>query len=74
MNENYGLTELGFLAQAGALRISDVGHSTANLSNLEWTKLQNIWAVLYIRVPSRVLFIRVPYYFGDLKRDASLEN
>ena len=28
----------------------------------------------YIRVPFRVLFIRVPYYLGDLERDRNLEN
>ena len=27
-----------------------------------------------MRVPFRVLFIRVPYYIGDLKRDPNLEN
>ena len=27
-----------------------------------------------IRVPFGVLFIRVPYYVGDLKRDPGLEN
>ena len=32
------------------------------------------WVVLLIGVPERVLFIRVPYYIWDLKRDASLEN
>ena len=27
-----------------------------------------------MRVPSRVLYVRVPYYTGALKRDPSLEN
>ena len=27
-----------------------------------------------MRVPFRVLFIRVPYYFGDLKRRPDLES
>ena len=26
-----------------------------------------------MRVPFRVLFIRVPYYIGDLKRDPNIE-
>ena len=30
--------------------------------------------LLQIRVPFRVLFIRVPYSLGDLKRDPNLEN
>ena len=35
-----------------------------------------IWGLFQIRVPVpfRVLFIRVPYYIGDLKGDPSLEN
>ena len=33
-----------------------------------------IWVVLQIRVPFRVLSIRVSYYVGDLKRDPNLEN
>ena len=33
------------------------------------------WVVLYIRVPFKVLFTRVPYYLGDPKRDPiSLEE
>ena len=32
------------------------------------------WVGFGIRVPFRVLFIRVPYYFGDLKRPPNLEN
>ena len=35
---------------------------------------QTIWVVIKIRVPFRVLFIRVPYYIGDQKRDPNLEN
>ena len=27
-----------------------------------------------IRVPFRVLFIRAPYYIGDVNRDPNLEN
>ena len=34
----------------------------------------DIWVVLEMRVPFRVLFIEVPYYFGDLKRGPNLEN
>ena len=30
--------------------------------------------VLKTRVPFRVLFIRVPYSFGDLKRDPNSDN
>ena len=33
-----------------------------------------IWAVFQIRVPFRVLFIRVPYHIGDLKKDPSLSR
>ena len=33
-----------------------------------------MWVVLQSRVPFRLLFIRVPYYIGDLKRDPNLEN
>ena len=33
-----------------------------------------IWVVVQIRVPFTILFIRVPYCFGDLKRDLNLEN
>ena len=33
-----------------------------------------MWVVLYFGAPFRVLFIRVPYYIGDLKRDPNLEN
>ena len=36
--------------------------------------LNYIWAVLEISVPFRVLLVRVPYCFGDLKRDPTLEN
>ena len=32
------------------------------------------WVLLKIRVPFRVLLIRVPYYFGDSKEDPNLEN
>ena len=32
------------------------------------------WPVLENRVPFGILFIRVPYYVGDLKGDPSLEN
>ena len=33
-----------------------------------------IWVVLEIRVPLRVLLLRVPYYILDLKRDLNLWN
>ena len=33
-----------------------------------------MWVVVEITVPFGVLFIWVPYYVGDLKRDPNLEN
>ena len=33
-----------------------------------------MWVVFQIRVPLGSLFIRVPYYIGDPKRDPDLEN
>ena len=35
-----------------------------------------MWVVLQNRVPFRLLFtkVRVPYYFGDPRRDPNLEN
>ena len=44
------------------------------------TKQQEPWyppsirVVLQSRVLFRVLLLRMPYYFGDLKRDPDLEN
>ena len=32
------------------------------------------WVVLYIWVPARVVFERVPYHLEELKRDATVEN
>ena len=32
------------------------------------------WVVFENLVPFRVLYTRVPYYIGDLKRDLNLEN
>ena len=32
------------------------------------------WVVFQNRVPFTVLFVRVPYYIGDLKGDPNLEN
>ena len=33
-----------------------------------------MWVILYIRVPFRILLIRVPYYVGHLKRDPDSEK
>ena len=33
-----------------------------------------IWVDLKIGVPSRILYITVPYYIWDLERDPNLEN
>ena len=37
-------------------------------------ELPGMWVVLEIRVPFRVLFIRVPYYVGDPQKGPNLEN
>ena len=36
--------------------------------------MRAIWVGFENRVPFRVLFIRVPNYIGDPKRDPNLEN
>ena len=45
---------------------------SSNLAHCD--KLIFIWVVVYIRVPFRVLSIRVPYYIGDPKQDPNSEN
>ena len=36
--------------------------------------MTDILKVFNVRVPFKVLFIRVPCYIGDLERDPNLEN
>ena len=47
------------------MRVSEQGRNLAS---------RKIWVVLQLRVPFRVLFIRVPYYIGDPKRDPNFDN
>ena len=55
------------------LELSGVGSIWCN-TGVGGIRKSSIWVVLQIRVPFRVLVIRVPYYFWDLKRAQNLEN
>ena len=48
---------------------------TLSLLLFEEPAKQQVWVVVVVIVPCRVLFIRAPhYYFGDLKMDTHAEN
>ena len=44
------------------------------MENKQGLPIGSIWVVFKMRVPFRVVIIRVPYYIGDLKRDPNLES
>ena len=60
--------------------VSDIGSEagederSSETSRLLVTSPLTVHVALYIRVPFRVLIIRVPHYIGDLKWDPNLEN
>ena len=44
------------------------------MENKQGLPIGSIWVVFKMRVPFRVVIIRVPYYIVDLKRDPNLES
>ena len=77
-----GLLWVGWGGAGGCVLVVDVLTSNPKQHSCDlWQpETQNlryviiIWVVFYIRIRFGFLFIRVPYYFGDLEGDPNLEN